>query len=439
MSENGSIDSLPESVANIPSPNLSDYKTGMFDTDDDSRDGPSSKSKPKKKSSFHQGRKLAWAWEHFSTTKVDGKIISNKCKKCKQNVSARSQRMQEHLKRCQKTESRPPKVPTKSTIRTAFASAPGVPASVPNVRKTMHQYIRKLDSSEKDDINMLLGKFIFSANLSFSTVENPYFKELIKKLQPAYSVPSHDIVGNSILQKVYDETQETMTHVFKDQKVTIMQDGWSTKQSEPVICHSLFLNGKSYFLSSVCTEEKTKDANKCLELLVEAIDLAEAKFGCTITGVVTDNCSCMESMKRKLIEQRPEMIVYGCHSHLLNLIGQHLTSETVVEKVQSVSVYIRSHHFTSARLKQLQGSRPVLAGKTRWNSEIDSLISYTENHLHYVQILRELRNKKLLQGQAQKDKFASVLNIVNDSVMYDEIQELIKALSPVCVAIDKVN
>lgn len=100
-----------------------------------------------------------------------------------------------------------------------------------------------------------------------------------------------------------------------------MQDGWSTVQNDPVIVHAISDGKRTVFVNAIATEDNVKNAKYCLKLLNEAIKHAEETFEVEIIGCVTDNCSTMNLLRSELHKENPELFVYGCSSHLLNLIG----------------------------------------------------------------------------------------------------------------------
>jgi len=51
------------------------------------------------------GRKTKVVWNHFNTTKYNGKKITNKCKYCHQNISKQACKMEKHLSSCKKFKS----------------------------------------------------------------------------------------------------------------------------------------------------------------------------------------------------------------------------------------------------------------------------------------------------------------------------------------------
>jgi hypothetical protein len=95
-----------------------------------------------------------------------------------------------------------------------------------------------------------LGTFIFSANLSFNVLENPQFQNFVKILNPAYKLPSHDKIGSTVLDKVYDDVRITMEKHLNGTNGIILQDGWSTNQNDSVIAHCIRSGENTHFLST---------------------------------------------------------------------------------------------------------------------------------------------------------------------------------------------
>jgi len=55
-----------------------------------------------------------------------------------------------------------------------------------------------------------------------------------------------------------------------------------------------------------------------------------------VRAVVTDNEKKMEVMRRELKEASDDLVVYGCSSHLLNLLGDDLTPQQVTSRCASI-------------------------------------------------------------------------------------------------------
>lgn len=61
-------------------------------------------------------------------------------------------------------------------------------------------------------------------------------------------------------------------------------------------------------------------------------------------AVCTDNENKMVSMRRKIKDAYPDIMVYGCNAHYLNLLEIELTPHTVLSKIEKVQKYFRNHH-----------------------------------------------------------------------------------------------
>ena len=54
---------------------------------------------------------------------------------------------------------------------------------------------------------------------------------------------------------------------------------------------------------------------------------------------MTDNEKKMVAMKQNLVETDPELTVYGCSAHWLNLLGQDVTPAQIINQVVEVNKY----------------------------------------------------------------------------------------------------
>ena len=122
----------------------------------------------------------------------------------------------------------------------------------------------------------------------------------------------------------------------------------------PVIATSLQCEGKSYFLSAVDAGTNKKKAAYCTSVAQEAISTVTEQYQCTVTGVVTDNEKKMVAMKQNLHDSNPELTVYGCSAHWLNLLGQDITPAQVINQLVEINKYFRNHHIPGALLSEIQ-------------------------------------------------------------------------------------
>ena len=330
------------------------------------------------------GRLKDKVWSFFTTgrQKDGNRRPCMNCNFCNQEVSAESARLKKHIEKC--TQYR------KKTSVVVTEPAPNIlePASVSNPQQrnnvttptSLSNFLCRTNKNSKEEIDVSLAKFVFSANIPFQTVENEQFKQLMSKVRPSYVPPTRQEIAGSLLDKVYEEITEEVIHYLCEKEVVVLQDGWSTNKNQPVIAHSLTARNKIFFTNTVSTGTESKTADFCQSLLEKEIQDSEGKYHCKVIGCVTDNCSVMALMRRNMSTKHPDLYFYGCNSHLLNLIGRDMTPSELKTKVVKVQTYFRNHHYESASLAEKHGTRPILPGDTRWNSEIDAFDYFIKNH-----------------------------------------------------------
>ena len=132
-------------------------------------------------------------------------------------------------------------------------------------------------------------------------------------------------------------------------------------------------------------------------------------------------------MRQALKEDDPDLAVYGCSAHLLNLLGDDVTPNDVIKHVKDIHKYFRNHHKPSAWLREFPDSRkPQLPGDTRWKSQLTCLETYTANRRYYVQICDD-HEDDIDTGIARK---------IRDIQIYRNAKDLIEKLAPIANAID---
>jgi hypothetical protein len=67
--------------------------------------------------------------------------------------------------------------------------------------KSFHDSIEELPEGRVSRINRALAKAFICAGLPFHTIENPFFVDFLKELNPAYHPPSRDLLSNRLIEE----------------------------------------------------------------------------------------------------------------------------------------------------------------------------------------------------------------------------------------------
>ena len=155
--------------------------------------------------------------------------------------------------------------------------------------------------------------------------------------------------------------------------------------------------------------------------------MPKEEYGCTIKSIVTDIAANMSKMRQSLKENDPSLAVYGCSAHLLNLLGDDVTPQQVMQHVKDINKHFRNHHKPSAWLKEHKESvKPQLPGDTRWKSQLTALETFVTNRRFLLQICEDHENE-MDTGISRK---------INDIQIYRSAKHLIEQLTPIANAID---
>jgi len=114
--------------------------------------------------------------------------LANHCKKCSKDISQHYGLLvgkkigQETVENSEEEEEEYPSKKLKQTNVLSFFES------------------KKLEKGKIEDINRIITKTFVMCNIPFSTIENPWFIDLIKSLQPGYDLPSRRILSGSLLE-----------------------------------------------------------------------------------------------------------------------------------------------------------------------------------------------------------------------------------------------
>ena len=218
----------------------------------------------------------------------------------------------------------------------------------------MSQHIISTDKSTKESLDEQAAKAFYACNISFNVADHPQFKKMISMLRPGYESPSRKELAGHILDNVHDHIIDEMKTELSGKDVTLVQDGWSDIHNSPVIASSIHTSDKSYFLSAVETGSNKKTSAYCASLAKTSMGEASATFECNVTAVVTDNEKKMDVVRKQLKDDMPDLTVYGCSSHIMNLLGQDLTPNAIISQIVEVNKYFRNHHVPGALLAEFK-------------------------------------------------------------------------------------
>jgi Protein of unknown function (DUF 659)/hAT family C-terminal dimerisation region len=293
----------------------------------------------------------------------------------------------------------------------------------------------KTSQREKEALDHQCARFVFATNSAFRHVEHPEFIRLMALARPGYNPPNRHQVGGPLLDDVYNSITSDVKKALLNASVCMSIDGWSNIHNDPIICASVTDvkdgRGSVYLVDTVNTESERHTSEYLLQLANEAIRKCKTDFGCKVRSFVTDNATNMAKMRSELakLDDNPDIITYGCSSHILNLLAHDIEIPGVKEHVVQIMKYFRNNHFAGAKYKEAGGKALILPSDVRWNTLADCLECYIRNWPVLVKVCTENR--------AAIDK--NVASKVNDIAIKNNAADYLAYLKDIAVSLDKVQ
>ncbi|KAK2146527.1 hypothetical protein LSH36_602g01037 [Paralvinella palmiformis] len=138
----------------------------------------------------------------------------------------------------------------------------------------------------------------------------------------------------------------------------------------------------------------------------------------------------MDKMRDALKEDDSSLVVYGCSVHMLNRLGQDITSSSVMKHVMEIQKYFRNHQKPNAWITECPDTvKPQFSTETRSKSQLAYIETFIKKRSSYMNIVHE-----------HEDDFdKQIARKIQDIRIYRNAQDLATQLRPIAVALDKAQ
>ena len=287
-----------------------------------------------------------------------------------------------------------------------------------------HQKYRP-DDRRKQEIDDLIVNMIIQDTRPMSIVEDEGFLKLIKYLNPRYEMIARSTIRDKRLPSMYMKQKGQLKKELSEvQSVSVTTDSWTSNATESyttITAH--YIDGdwkqKSKVLSTR-SEGKTHTSENLAQELLDCFK--EFEIEDKVNYIVTDNASNITKAASQLKTHHP------CLAHTLNLAVKDALKETetqkIIAKVKSIVKHFKHSSKQVGKLKAVHAQKNTTFIKlkqecdTRWNSTLDMLESYINQHEEITAVL----------CTGGKANLCLITNDETDEV--EEIKNIIKTLKP---------
>lgn len=178
--------------------------------------------------------------------------------------------------------------------------------------------------------------FIF-ADLSFNSARDPYFRSafsfVFKNIVPSYVPPDYKMLKTTLLQQERGRIEDLLKPIksmWRKAGVTIVSDGWSDIQQQPLVNILVVSEYGAIFLQAINNEDEVKTKECIAEKLIDVIEDVGPE---NVVQVITDNDPVCRAAGM-LIEQKYNRIQWmPSIAHTLSLALKNVFSANYAEGI----------------------------------------------------------------------------------------------------------
>lgn len=246
-----------------------------------------------------------------------------------------------------------------------------------------------------------MAEFICIDQIPIYTVDKCGFKQLVRKLNSKYELPSRNFFMNNEIPKMYTETRETIKAELEGSRFyACTTDLWSSRTMQSYMAVSAQFIKKDWQMQSWCLGCAELNSDHTAESLSEAFtEMLREQWGMDLhhmAGITTDNAS---NNKKAFTDYN----WIPCFGHNIDLaIHKGLNVDPVANTLsrlrRTISAFSRSTKLTR-QLKSKQADLGLPLHKlihdepTRWGSTFDMVHRFLEQQQAVYAVLTDNRSK----------------------------------------------
>ncbi|KAJ8912971.1 hypothetical protein NQ315_000027 [Exocentrus adspersus] len=197
------------------------------------------------------GRKERSVWKHYTkfkkpTKKGKPSYLHGKCNFCGTVYLSNALRMEKHLTSYKNAPwnirdkyMNPSMNPSANSRRpsTGMSQSEGEDkenessssSTVPtNSGRTIQGFMDTMHSNEKQVLDRMFARALFSSSTPHLFVENQFVKLFMERLRPSYELPSRNKISTTLLEKEYELLQKLVREKIKSSDcMALLTDGWT--------------------------------------------------------------------------------------------------------------------------------------------------------------------------------------------------------------------
>lgn len=319
------------------------------------------------------------------------------------------------------------------SLASTSASRTGTAVSSSGTASGIRSFFDHITEDEKESLDALLAKAIYSSGVPFAIVDNSYWKDFFKKLRPCYDLPSRFKLSHGLLETEYKEIKATVQNTVRSaQSVGVQCDGWSNIRNQAIF-NFIVTTPSPILYKTMCTEAERHTG----EYIAQEINTVLEEIGpAKVIGIISDSAAAMEKAKKIIHEKYPYIQGYPCAAHILNLLVNDIMKLKSFKNIEisckEIVKEITSSHITLATFNKIQMEKSggqialKLPVKTRWGSILKTISSLLQTKYALQLLIIMNDNEKSLKISSKVGELCK-----DNNIFWPALENMKKMLEPI--------
>lgn len=297
-------------------------------------------------------------------------------------------------------------------------------------KNTMVKYTDRLTGKDIDELDQLFAQFMFRCAISFRVADSKSLQAFIKKLRPAYTVPSAYRLRTSLLDCTYNEMKAKTDAFLRDASYyTMISDGWTNIKGEHLVNFMIQVPGKGpFFYKAIDTSSVVMSAEAVAAMIIDvAQEIGTQKWA----ALLTDNAPVMRKAWKIIMDAYPLVFANGCGAHVGNLLMKRICDDDnqsdLLQKCIKIVKFINNHVRLHCQFQECQRLFGIKSGltmpePTRFYTQFTCSKNVLINKKAIVCLFEDYES--IVDSFGKKDTRDTIKDIVLDYIFWKDLKIL---------------
>ncbi|CAB4473899.1 unnamed protein product [Rhizophagus irregularis] len=271
--------------------------------------------------------------------------------------------------------------------------------------------------------------------IPFRVINNPFFINALKILNPNYIAPSRKTLSGRLLDNEVAKVNNKIDEVLEfTNNLTIGLDGWTAPDGSSIWNFIVLTSTREEYLYEL---GNYSNQSHTAEFLANQIESVINRIGSKkIIAIVSDNGANVASARRLICSKYKKILNIRCIAHCYNLISKdiilHTFAERMIQRANRIIQFFKKSHKAAAILKEKIKQHEISGGglktyvETRWTTVHECVSSI----VRLKNCLEDIRD-----NHSEVITTPAILTILHSRGFFSDMQHLSEVLFPIKNAI----